>query len=38
MFFITKTKGVIDSIELRPIEQVKIFCAKNYLMKFLQTA
>lgn len=29
IFFIAETKGTIDSLELRPIEQAKIACAKK---------
>lgn len=29
IFFIAETKGTMDSTELRPIEQAKIFCAKK---------
>jgi type III restriction enzyme len=29
MFFIAETKGTMDSLELRPIEQAKIACAKK---------
>jgi len=29
IFFIAETKGTMDSLELRPIEQVKITCAKK---------
>jgi len=36
IFFIAETKGTIDSLSLRPIEQAKISCAKNFLMSFLQ--
>ena len=35
IFFIAETKGTMESLELRPIEQAKISCAKNYLMKCL---
>jgi type III restriction enzyme len=29
IFFIAETKGTMDSLNLRPIEQAKIFCAKK---------
>ncbi|SMG46965.1 type III restriction enzyme [Dethiosulfovibrio salsuginis] len=29
IFFIAETKGTMDSLELRPIEQAKISCAKK---------
>ena len=29
IFFIAETKGTMDSLQLRPIEQAKIFCAKK---------
>ncbi|MDR0735691.1 MAG: hypothetical protein LBF51_02460, partial [Zoogloeaceae bacterium] len=29
IFFIAETKGTMDSLELRPIEQTKISCAKK---------
>ena len=29
IFFIAETKGTMDSLELRPIEQAKILCAKK---------
>ena len=29
IFFIAETKGTMDSLELRPIEQAKIYCAKK---------
>ncbi|MEL3900624.1 MAG: DEAD/DEAH box helicase family protein [Treponema phagedenis] len=29
IFFIAETKGSMDSLQLRPIEQTKIFCAKK---------
>jgi type III restriction enzyme len=29
IFFIAETKGSMDSLDLRPIEQAKIFCAKK---------
>jgi type III restriction enzyme len=29
IFFIAETKGTMDSLELRPIEQAAIFCAKK---------
>jgi type III restriction enzyme len=29
IFFIAETKGTLDSMELRPIEQTKISCAKK---------
>ena len=34
IFFIAETKGTMDSLNLRPIEQAKNFlCEKNYLTK-----
>lgn len=29
IYFIAETKGTMDSLELRPIEQAKIACAKK---------
>ncbi len=29
IFFIAETKGTMDSLQLRPIEQAKISCAKK---------
>jgi len=29
IFFIAETKGTMDSLNLRPIEQAKIYCAKK---------
>ena len=29
IFFIAETKGTMESLELRPIEQAKISCAKK---------
>lgn len=29
IFFIAETKGTMDSLELRPIEQARIACAKK---------
>lgn len=36
IFFIAETKGTMETLNLRPIEQAKISCAKNYLMKCQQ--
>jgi len=37
IFFITETKGTMDSLELRPIEQAKISCAKKLFNEFSTT-
>lgn len=36
IFFIAETKGTMETLNLRPIEQAKISCAKNCLMKCQQ--
>ena len=35
IFFIAETKGTMDSLELKPIEQAKTRCAKNPSTGFL---
>ena len=34
IFFIAETKGSMDSLQLRPIEQAKITCAKKLFNEF----
>ena len=38
IFFIAKTKGTMDSLELRPIEQAKISCAKKLFNEISTTS
>ena len=37
IFFIAETKGTMDSLELRPIEQAKISCAKKLFNEIITT-
>lgn len=37
IFFVAETKGTMNNLELRPIEQAKLFCAKKLFNEFSTT-